>query len=113
MPGTPGNCMSGPGAGSAWTTSASLPIARRAYAIASDDPIESPSGREWEEIRNRWRERMASTICSSSPFVVIVGGAGRMDFVEELFDTILPGDRLVVGERQLGHTLQTEARTDL
>src|SRR5262249_24296333 len=36
-----------------------------------------------------------------------------MNFVEELFDAILPGDRLVVDELELRHALQPEARSDL
>ena len=27
--------------------------------MAREDPTASPSGREWDEITNRWRERMA------------------------------------------------------
>jgi hypothetical protein len=42
---TPGKTIIGGGGASRLTTRASLPIARRANAIASCDPIASPSGR--------------------------------------------------------------------
>ncbi len=50
---TPGNALSGPGAASELTMRTSLPIARSANAIASCEPIESPSGRECDEITYR------------------------------------------------------------
>ena len=53
---------SGGGAGSALTAIACLPSARSAYAIASCEPIESPSGRECEESTKRRRARIASTM---------------------------------------------------
>ena len=46
--------------GSALTMRTSLPSASSAKAIASCEPIESPSGRACEVIRKRWRARIAS-----------------------------------------------------
>src|SRR5215472_6511521 len=114
MSGTPGNCMIGGGAGSAFTRSACLPIARSAYAIASCDPIESPSGREWDESTKRCRALIASAIRMISGFVVIVGsGAAGAQVLEQLFDPILTGDRFVVDEFELGHAPQPQPRSDL
>src|SRR5580765_2245845 len=119
---TPGNAISGGDAGSAFTTNASLPIACSANAMASCDPIESPSGRACEDSTKRWRARTASTICRSSGLVVVIGGrfgrhgaagAAGADAVEELLDPVLAGDRLVVEELEFGHALQPQPRTDL
>ena len=64
--GTPGKAISGAGAASWFTTSTCLPSARSANAIASCDPMESPSGRACELITNRWRARIASRMrCDS------------------------------------------------
>src|SRR6185503_17975355 len=87
--------------------------------------MESPSGRLCEEITNRCRVRIASTIRAiSGLFVIIVGGWGSAarrflgvfadaNLVEELLDAVLPGDRLVVDEIELGDALQPQARADL
>src|SRR5262245_59685690 len=56
---------------------------------------------------------MAVTICSSSPLVVIIWCAGRMEFVEQLLDSILAGNGFVIHEPELGHALQAQARSDL
>src|SRR6185436_9333415 len=91
------------------------------------DPIESPSGRECEEITKRRRARIASTMAGSSGLVVIIvaiggsaGGRGARvrgavaaDLVEQLLDPVLAGDRLVVDELELGDALQAQARADL
>src|ERR1700722_2977553 len=101
--------------------------------MASCEPIESPSGREWDEITNRVRGPIASTICwisgASEVGVIVslrpvvrrldhsvaarVGRDARLDLVEELFDAVLPGDRIVVHEGELGHPPQPQARSDL
>src|SRR5262245_22567321 len=121
--GTPGNCISGPGAGSACTTSAVLPIAMSAYAIASDDPIESPSGLVCEEITNRCRARMASAICWTSGLVVIVSIAGiavrlrrglrGVELVQQLLDPILAADRFIEDELERRDAPQAQPRSDL
>src|SRR5204862_5134201 len=91
---------------------------------ASCDPIESPSGRAWEEIRNRRRAWIASQISVFGVGVVIRGrglvGSGRrpgvrlgLDFLEGLLDAVVLGDRLVVGEFELGHPPEADALRDL
>src|SRR6185295_1717069 len=90
--------------------------------------MESPSGRLCEEITNRCRVRIASTICAMSGlsglFVIILvergSGVRRLlrtladaNLVEELLDPVLAGDRLVVDEIELGDALQPQARADL
>src|SRR6185436_508538 len=102
IPGTPANAIIGAGAASALITVTSLPRARSANAMASCDPIESPSGRACDDTTNRCRARIASTIRSTVALVVIGRMVAGFDFVEQLFDAILPGDGLVVEERQLG-----------
>src|SRR5947209_6229280 len=113
MAGTPANCISGGGAGSALTTSACFPIARSAQAIASCEPIESPSGRECDDSTNRCRARIAATIAWSGALLVISRMAARFDLVEELLDPVLPGDRFVVHERHVRRPLQAQPRSDL
>src|SRR5436190_2888648 len=116
MSGTPGNCISGGGAGSDITTSACLPIARSAQAIAIEDPMESPSGRACDEMTKRRRPRMAATIASRSGLVVIVavgsGAGGGVDLVQELLDAVLSGDRFVVVKLELGRTSQAQRLAD-
>src|SRR6266446_4900143 len=53
---------------------------------------------------NRCRVRIASTMCWRSGLVVIV---------QQTLDAILPGDRFVVQERQLGDALEAQPRPDL
>src|SRR5689334_18624414 len=103
--GTPGNAISAGGAGSKLTTVTSFPSARSANAIASWLPIESPSGRECEEMTNRRRARIASTIREMSGSVAAIVS---VDFVEDLVDPVLAGNRLVVLELELGHALQPQ-----
>src|SRR5436190_5210605 len=127
---TPGKAMNCCAAGSTLTTVTCLPSARRPNAIASWEPIESPSGREWEEITNRCRACSSAVICLISGSVAAIGVVtvagvaglsavavallvGCMDFVQQLFDPVLPSDGLIVLELQLGHALQTETRADL
>src|SRR5438067_4231167 len=118
--GTPGNCISGPGAGSEFTTTTSLPSVRSAYAMASCDPIESPSGRECDETTNRWRARTSWTIRRISGvtalgvgLVIVIVWIVRVDFVEQLFDAVLARDRFIVEELQLGDAPQPEAGSNL
>src|SRR5229473_1977389 len=117
MPGTPGNASSGSGARSALTTRASLPIARSAYAMASADPIESPSGLACDEITNRCFVRSASTIARNGAvlvrFSVIVGTAGGVKLVEDALDPVLAFDRFVVGEFEIRRPLEAQARANL
>src|SRR5919197_3860015 len=119
--GTPGNCSSGPGARSTLMTSNDLPISRSAYAMASCDPIESPSGRAWDEMTKRCRARIASAMRwrSGSGFASIVAGVAAIpvvagvQLVEQLLDAILAGNRLVVDELQVGYAAQPQPRSDL
>src|SRR5262249_21816062 len=127
---TPGNAMNCGAAGSRLITVTSLPSARSANAIASCDPIESPSGRECEEMTKRRRERSAAVICWVSGAVAAIsavfGGlagvagwgaaafaVGRVNFVEQLLDAVLSRHGIIVLELELGHALQTQARADL
>src|SRR5579862_7953969 len=127
MSGTPGNCISGGGAASDMTTSASLPIARSAYAIASDDPIESPSGRACDEMTKRRRSRIAAAIRSTaagSGLAIVVGVIGRrggrgrsgsvrsVELAQQALDPVLARDRFVVEELELGSPPQTQCRAD-
>src|SRR5437762_268104 len=118
MSATPGNAMSTGAAGSKFTTTTSLPSARSANAIASWEPIESPSGRECEERMNRCRVRIASAICRiSGSLAAIVAFVAlpvrRVNLVEELVDAVLTGHRVVVVKLELGHAFQTQTRADL
>src|SRR6476646_1812703 len=121
MSGTPGNCISGPDAGSAFTTVTCLPSARSAYAAASSEPMESPSGRACDAITKRWLARMISTILLSSGFVMgfwrLVRAAGvrlvRANLVQNLLDAILAGNGLVEDERQFRRPPQPQPRPDL
>src|ERR1700722_11488748 len=81
----------------------------------------SPSGRECDAMTNRWRDRMASTICASSGACrrsgagVVIAICGRLgvNFVDELLDAILAGDGLIDHEVNLGRALQPEPCADL
>src|SRR6266540_12883 len=112
--GTPGNCISGGGAASALTTAASFPSALSALAIASCDPIESPSGRACDDRTKRCLARIASTICCICGLFVIVWGRRRaLELVEQLLDPILPGDRFVVVEPQFWRAPQAQTGSEL
>ena len=63
MSATPGNTSSGGGGSSRLTTRTSLPRCRSAYAIASDEPMASPSGRACDATTKRCRCRIASATC--------------------------------------------------
>src|SRR5918994_4303535 len=116
--GTPGNAISGPGAVSWFTTSTCLPSARRANAIASCDPIESPSGRACELMTNRWRERIASQMRAIGPVLLfaVVWWWGilcgprvvRVDLLQQLLDARLVGNRLVEHKRDFRHPPQAQ-----
>src|SRR5690606_25282699 len=117
----PGNDCSGPGTGSWLTITTSLPSASSANAMASCDPMASPSGRTWELITNRWRAWIASamrpTISRRSSLIGLAVGNGVLvsprlgsapgvlaaDFLEQLLDPRLVVDGLVVREGQLRH----------
>src|SRR3954470_13376934 len=115
-----------------------LPSASSANAIASCDPIESPSGRAWEVRRNRWRRRISSRICSTgastvtpppvSLLIVVLpvapcvvhgrrGGrlrrALRVELLENPLDAVVLFDRLVEREGQFRHALQPEPPADV
>src|SRR3954467_8959842 len=78
MSATPGNAIIGGGGASRLTTRTSLPRCRSAYAIASEDPIASPSGRACDVITNRCRRRISSaTAAAVDSLVVGVIGVGR------------------------------------
>ena len=105
--------------------STSLPSARSAKAIASCDPIASPSGRD---VRGQHealpRRGSASTMLrgaqdwSSSSWIVSADrrssrNRSALDVVQQLLDAVLSGDRLVVAELELGHAPQPQPRADL
>src|SRR6266516_692897 len=114
MSATPGNSCRGGGAASALTTTACFPSSRSAKAIASWDPMESPSGRACDESTNRSRERIAWTMCWRSGLVVVIGGRRRgVELVDQLFDAVLTGDRFIVNELQFRHAFQSQAGADL
>src|SRR6185436_19334964 len=136
MSGTPGNAIRAGAAGSKFTTVTSLPSARSANAIASWLPIESPSGRECEEMTNRCRARMASAICRISGSVAAIAARRRVWFggrvwiggvrlqanlvaftfvqlVDDLIDAIGAGGRVVVLKPELGHALEPQPGANL
>src|SRR5687767_14503753 len=104
-----------------------LPSASSANAIASCEPIESPSGRAWEVIRKRCFSRIASRICSKG--LGSLGGIGvivswqvvqvrigltfGLDIEHDPLDAVLLFDALVVEELERRHVLEPEAATDL
>src|SRR5918994_7370294 len=117
--GTPGNAINAGGAASWFTTSTCLPSARSANAIASCEPMESPSGRECELITNRWRARIASQMRAIGPALLfavvwwwgILSGPRvvRVDLLQQLLDARLVGNRLVEDERDFRHAPQAQA----
>src|SRR5690349_6997400 len=120
-----------------------LPSASSAKAIASCEPIESPSGRACEVSRKRGRARISSRIRAmsaaaaagslpSSPvaaasvvvFVLVIRcgcgwrfgrglAARRVELMEDLLDAISALDGLVEEEFQLRHALQPQPAADL
>src|SRR4051812_41552679 len=108
-----------------------LPSASSANAIASCDPIESPSGLAWDVSRKRCRRRISSEIrrtaeaAASTDSLIIVGrtdcviagivsrGPFRLELLKNPFDPVAVFDRLVVEERQFGNPLQAETLPDL
>src|SRR5918993_1446455 len=121
--GTPGNDISAGGAPSWFTPSTCFPSARSANAIASCDPMESPSGRECELMTNRWRARIASQMRAIGPALLfaVVWWWGilcgprvvRVDLLQKLLDARLVGNGLVEDERNLGHPSQPQPLREL
>src|SRR3954466_9546857 len=108
-----------------------LPRASSAKAIASCDPMESPSGLAWDVSRKRCRRRISSEIRRTAEAAVstdsliivwrtdcVVGAIGscgpfRLELLKNPFDTVGVFDRLVVEEGQFGNPLQIQALADL
>src|SRR5262245_3641422 len=90
--------------------------------MASCDPIESPSGRACDVIRNRFRSLIASQIRASavSPFAGVIFPRGILRAVglglqipKDLFNPIGSCDRVVVEELELRHPPETEPLAEL
>ncbi len=123
MSDTPGNGRSPGGAWSQLTRRTSLPSARSAYASATCDPIESPSGFRCEVIRNRCRARISSRMRRSGSWSVLAGfgvmvrvgalGIGLVDLPDQLFHARLVLDRLVEEELEHRDAPQAQALADL
>src|SRR6188768_336417 len=132
MSATPGKSCICCGAGSCATIRTSLPSARSASAIATCEPMASPSGRAWETTTNRWRARIAPAtwVRVASVGVVVIGGIGRwprvggrgvggagglllVQVLQDLFDAVLVGDRFVEAELQFGHASHLDPAADL
>src|SRR5262245_36797444 len=120
--GTPGNTIIGVGGASWLTRRASLPSCQSANAIASWDPMASPSGRTCDDSTKRCRLRISSAMRArtlTSVAVVIVagfGGALRVLFVnvaQDLLNPILVRDRFVEPEFELGDPAQLQPGADL
>src|SRR5215211_5176104 len=114
-----------------------LPSASNANAIASCEPIESPSGRAWEVIRNRRRLVISSQIRSIASaalsargsllvvfdvWVIVschkivevgIGGAFCLDVEHDLLDPILAFDAVVVRELQHRYVLEPQPAADV
>src|SRR5262245_54435951 len=76
--GTPGNTIIGLGGASWLTRRTSLPSCQSANAIASCEPMASPSGRTCDDSTNRCRRRISSTMRArtlTSVAIVIVSGS--------------------------------------
>src|SRR5688500_10283088 len=100
---TPGKTCRGGGGASRNTTRTSLPSWRSAYAMASADPIASPSGRTCEVTTNRCRRRISAATCATVADSVAVGImllvlVFRVEVAQDLFDAVLVRDRLVEAE---------------
>src|SRR5258706_423291 len=111
----PGKTAIGAGTGSRLTRRTSLSRCQSAKAIASCEPIASPSGRTCDESTKRCRVRIwsairAMTVCSVA--VVIVWGVGGgepgaaflvllVQVPEDLFDAVLVLDGFVEAELEL------------
>src|SRR6476620_3636530 len=118
-----------------------LPSASRAKAMASCEPIESPSGRAWEVRRKRWRPRISSLISSTTAASTgaaptccsLLIRAGVVDIaivfarfgkrrlplgfgtqsLQNLFDAVVLLDRLVEQPGEFGHTFELEPPSDM
>src|SRR5919112_5118149 len=111
-----------------------FPSASSANAIASCDPIESPSGRACDVRRKDLRRRISSRICSTgaagitpaadcSLFIVFgpvahaivdargggrLGRSFRVELLQQFLDAVVLLDGLVEGECQLRYSLEPE-----
>src|SRR2546426_5183346 len=112
-----------------------LPSASSAKAIASCEPMESPSGLVCEISRNRCRRMISSRICRTGVDALATGsliivarlgrimagrrtdarlvGPFRVELLENALDAIALLDRLVEQECELGHALQLQTLADL
>src|SRR6476469_1506330 len=112
-----------------------LPSASSAKAIASCEPMESPSGLACDVSRNRCRRMISSRICRTGVDVVATGSliivarlgrvvAGRVtdartvspfrvELLEDALDAVGLLDGLVEQERQFGHPFQLKTLADL
>ena len=86
--------------------------------MASCDPMESPSGRAWEVMRNRVRSLMAWQMSAGAesavadvivPNGVMPGRGLRFELLEDLFDAILTSDGFVEEELELRDPRGAEA----
>src|SRR5688500_9628934 len=103
----------------------SFPSARSAYAMASWDPMASPSGRTWDDRTKRCRFRISSAACWRAVElfggVVIRGGIRHrcplaflfMKVAQDLLDPILVGDRLIEAEVDFGNAPQPQPATEM
>src|SRR3989339_477537 len=99
------------GTGSAFSTVAVFPIPRKARAIASSDPIASPSGFSWHATRKRSLSRRTRQIAERSPLIRTL--LPLRDFPEDRVDPGAAVERVVVVELQFGGVSQAEAMGEL
>ena len=90
-----------------------LPSWRSAKAIASCDPIASPSGLAWDVMTKRCRWRMASRISGIFSVLIRLAALLLCDLLEKLFDPVLMADGFVEPELQLGRATQSQPLADL
>src|SRR6266545_2003115 len=95
-----------------------FPSASSANAIASCEPMESPSGRACDVSRKRRRRRISYRICRSAAAVAssFAGSfviSGIVELQEDSLDAVALLDRFVVEESELGHALQADPLADL
>ena len=121
-PATPGNAISGAGAGSALTTVdllAERPQRVGHRQLRADRVAVGPRVRGEHEAlprADRVDDLLESQDWSSSSScrdVVGVGGVAGADLVQELLDAVLAGDRLVVDELELGRRASAAAATPI
>src|SRR4051812_10493938 len=130
MPATPGNAIIGGGGASRLTTRTSLPRCCSAYAIASEDPMASPSGRACDVITNRCRRRISSaTAAAVDSLFFWFSGVGRghgigllarggalgifgVGVAQDLLVAVLLPDRFVEPELEPRHAPEMENPAD-